>query len=139
MWLQVARELTEYWMHHQHIAEAVGRNSLKSRRFLLPVLSTFIHAMPRTYAGVQAPLNTLVKVVFGGAAASEWHLVYETEGWRLYESSALAPAATLLVPDDIAWRVFTKGIDPEQARSQCQLEGDRSLAIPFFDTVAILA
>lgn len=41
----LARELTEYWTHHQHIWDAVGRNSLKEPRYMQPVLATFVHAL----------------------------------------------------------------------------------------------
>jgi uncharacterized protein (TIGR03083 family) len=139
MWLQVARELTEYWMHHQHIAEAVGRDSLKTRRYLLPVLSTFVHALPRTYADIHLSERTLVKVLFHGEAESQWHLVGEHGTWKLFADSDLAPAAEVHIPDDIAWRLFTRGIDPVQARAASELRGDRVLAAKFFETIAILA
>ncbi|MEP6985554.1 MAG: maleylpyruvate isomerase N-terminal domain-containing protein, partial [Chloroflexota bacterium] len=49
LWMHIARELTEQWMHHQHICDAVQITSLKEARFVHPVLSTFVHALPQTY------------------------------------------------------------------------------------------
>src|SRR5207248_389111 len=36
VWLDVAREYTERWLHQQHIREAVGRPGLTDRRFMGP-------------------------------------------------------------------------------------------------------
>jgi uncharacterized protein (TIGR03083 family) len=47
-WMHIARELTEQWMHHQHICDAADITSLKEARFVHPVLSTFVYALPQT-------------------------------------------------------------------------------------------
>jgi uncharacterized protein (TIGR03083 family) len=139
MGLHLARELTEYWMHHQHIADAVGVTSLKDRHFLHPVLSTFVYCLPRTYAEVSAPLDTVVKVVITGEAADEWHLVREAEGWQLYAQTDLLPAATITLSDDTAWRLFTKGLDPAVIPSRLHVTGDAALGAVMAQAVAILA
>lgn len=53
-WLDVAREYTEKWLHQQHIREAVGRPLLTSRKWLFPVLDTFMRALPYTYRNIEA-------------------------------------------------------------------------------------
>ena len=40
IWLHVAREYTERWVHQQHIRDAVGRPGLNERRWLGPVLES---------------------------------------------------------------------------------------------------
>lgn len=139
MWLQIARELTEYWMHHQHICEAAGVESLKERRFLHPVLSTFVHALPRTYQQVEAAVDTAVKFSVNGAAADSWYIVCEAPGWRLYANTEIAPAATVTMPGDVAWRLFTKGISPEEAAQHTTITGDVALGQVALQTVSILA
>jgi hypothetical protein len=44
----------------------------------------------------------------------------------------------VVLPQDIAWRVFTKGLDREQARAQAVIRGDARLASPIFATTAII-
>ncbi len=51
-WFDIAREYTEKWLHQQHIREAVSRPVLAERRWLHPVLDTFMRALPYTYRGV---------------------------------------------------------------------------------------
>ncbi|MBE0690867.1 MAG: maleylpyruvate isomerase family mycothiol-dependent enzyme [Anaerolineae bacterium] len=139
MWLQLARELTEYWMHHQHICEAAGVDSLKDRRFLHPVLSTFVHALPRTYADISAPLDTAVQLCVTGPAADHWYVIREAGGWVLYKETDIAPASVVTMDGDTAWRIFTKGITPAEAEARASIDGDVALGRVMLNTVAIIA
>ena len=54
VWLDLAREYTERWLHQQHIREAVARPGLKQVRFFAPVLDAFARASPHLPGGPQA-------------------------------------------------------------------------------------
>ncbi len=139
MGLHLARELTEYWMHHQHICEAVGITSLKDARYLHAIVSTFIHCLPRTYAQTEASQDTLVKVIITGEGGGEWHLVREAERWRLYANTDLIPISTITLDTDSAWRLFTKGISPMQLDANLKIEGDQQVGQVMRQAVAIIA
>jgi len=36
-------------------------------------------------------------------------------------------AARVRIPEALAWRLFTKGVDHDSARAQIEVEGDRGL------------
>ena len=137
MGLHLARELTEYWMHHQHICEAVGIVSLKDERFMHAILNTFIHCLPRTYQPVSAPVDTLVRVIIAGVG--EWHLVRAADRWTLYASTDLTPVSTVTLDGDTAWRLFTKGLGQTDIAARIQIEGDQALGRVICGAVAILA
>lgn len=139
MGLHIAREFTEYWMHHQHIAEAVGVVSLKDAVFLGTAISTFVHCLPRSYRDRSAPRDTLVKVVITGTGGGEWHLVREDERWRLYANTDLSPACTVSLSADTAWRLFTKGLTRDALPDRIQIEGSQELGQVIWNAVAILA
>ena len=40
---------------------------------------------------------------------------------------------------DVAWRVWTKGIKPEEARGKMEIRGDETMAAPLASFVAIMA
>jgi uncharacterized protein (TIGR03083 family) len=136
-WIHIARELTEYWMHHQHICEAVGKTSLREVRYVQPVLSTFAHAFPHTYRNTQAPIDTLVKIVIQDVGA--WHVVCEAEGWKLYAVSDLTPTTIVTLDVDTAWHMFTKGRTIDELRQRAMIEGDIHLGQVALTTVAIIA
>jgi uncharacterized protein (TIGR03083 family) len=139
MWLHIARELTEQWMHHQHICDAVEITSLKEARFVHPVLSTFVYALPQTYHDTDTPLDTLVKLVITGEGGGTWHLIREAAGWQLYADTDLPPAVTISMDTDTAWRMFTKGLEAETIRQRADVEGDKTLFEVLLKTVAIIA
>lgn len=139
MWLHIARELTEQWMHHQHICDAVEITSLKEARFVHPVLSTFMYALPQTYRETEAAVDTLVKLVISGEGGGTWHVVREVDGWKLYAETDLLPTTTVLMDADTAWRLFTKGLEAETVRQRTDVEGDRALFEVLLKTVAIIA
>ncbi len=139
MWLEVARELTENWMHHQHICESAGVISLKNQRFLRPVLTTFAHALPKTYQDVLALDQTTLQVHITGDVEQTWYLIRENTRWVLYADTDQEPASVITLNSDTAWRIFTKGIARRDAQQQIRVEGDQTLGMIFLNTVAIIA
>lgn len=137
-WFDVARELTERWHHQQQIRLALDRPGLMARPLYHPVLDCFMRALPWTYRDQPAPDGTHVAVRVSGDAGGTWRVVRDDATWRLTVDDLPGPAATVTLRDDIAWRLFTKGIDPAAAWRDSRVEGDRALAAPVFATRAIV-
>jgi len=138
-WFDIAREYTEKWLHQQHIREAVGRPVLDERKYLFPVLDTFLRALPHAYRNLAAASGTCIGFCITGEAGGDWTLQREGSAWRLYAGRASGVAARVSLDQDTAWRLFTKGIRPEKARSGMQLEGDTVLGMPILQMVSIMA
>jgi uncharacterized protein (TIGR03083 family) len=80
-WLDLARELTETWVHHQQIRAAVNRET--DVRRLPVVLRTFVWALPHQYRVAARPGTTVVlDLDLGG----QWRLVAQgANRWGLEE------------------------------------------------------
>ncbi|MEY9211253.1 maleylpyruvate isomerase family mycothiol-dependent enzyme [Thermobifida halotolerans] len=128
LWLDAARDLTEYWTHRQQIRLATGRSASHDPRFLTPVLDTFMRALPQTLRGVPAPTGTQVRVVVEGDAGGTWTATAAAGGWSLAAADRGDPAAEVRFDPDTAWRLCTRGIDPDTAAARSVLHGDRDLA-----------
>lgn len=142
VWLDVAREFTERWLHQQHVRDAVSAPPLTEPRFFVPVLDTFVRALPHTYRAVIAPEGAHVRLTITGVDSPDplhYDLVRHETRWQLFTNVDSAPAAAATMPADTAWRLFTKSITREDARSLCTLEGDTALAENVLDTVSIIA
>ncbi len=139
VWLDLAREYTERWLHQQHIRNAVGRPGLKEPRYLAPVLDTFVRALPQTYRDTAAVESTVVTLTISGDSGGQWSLRREDDRWELYLGVSEEPAALVLVDEEIAWRLFTRGLTPEAARSNVIVRGDQRLGLKVLDTVSIIA
>lgn len=139
VWLDLAREYSEYWLHQQHIRDAVNCPGLTEPRFLGPLLATFVHAVPHTLREVVVPMGTLVKLVIDGEAGGQWHIIRGENGWGIYADSDAYPACVVTIDADLAWRRFTKGVGIKDAVEKARIQGDDSLGLMVLDTVAIIA
>ena len=139
VWLDVAREYTERWHHQQHMREAVGQPGLTEAAFLAPVLDTFVRALPYTFRAVSASEGTAILFTIVGDAGQSWCLIRDKARWALFRDTSVAPAATITVDEQTAWRLFTKGIAKDTAKERAHIQGDETLATTLFDAVAIIA
>ena len=139
VWLDIAREYTERWVHQQHIRDAVGRPGLKDRLFFAPVLETFVRALPHTFREVHASDGTLIHLLISGEAGGEWYLQREEETWILGKSATTGAEATVILDQESAWRLFTKGMSKDEAFQHATFKGNEMLARKVFDTVSIIA
>lgn len=139
IWLDVAREYTERWMHQQHIRDAVGKPGLTEPHFFGPVLDAFVRALPHTFRHVQAESGALVKLTISGEAGGEWFLRREGETWTLYQEITSRPDAAVTMDQEIAWRLFTKGLSKPEAQDRITFEGNHALGLNILDMVSIIA
>ena len=138
-WLSVGQEFTERWHHQQHIRAALGRAGLDAPRYLRPALDIFMRALPSTYRAVEAPDGTSVGVSIAGDSGSEWLLVREQRTWRLYAGRAGRSTAEVVIPQQAAWKLFTRWILKEEAMRDSEVRGDPTLAPRVFEMVAVIA
>ena len=139
VWLDVAREYTERWVHQQHIRDAVGRPGLKERRWFGPVLEAFVRGLPRVLRDAPSPDGATMRLTITGDAGGEWVALRQNGEWMLGSAPGIEADATVELDEDAAWRLFTKGISKEEARRGARIAGDAALAGRVFDTVSILA
>jgi uncharacterized protein (TIGR03083 family) len=137
-WFDVGREYTEQWLHQQHIRLATGRQLLRERRWMHPVLALFVRAVPRAYQEVEAPEGTVVRLTLEGEAGGGWDLVRGRSGWHLEEEGRAEPATAITMRDEDAWLLFSKGLRGAAAEERVRTEGDQTLGKPFLGTLAIM-
>lgn len=137
-WFDTARELTERWHHQQQIRLATNRPGLMEREFYHPVLDCFLRGLPYCFRDVDAPLGSTVVVVIEGEAGGTWVLERGAAGWRLSDAIPAEPTSQVTIPQDIAWRVLTKGIDRGAARAAASISGAEDLGERVLGLVSIV-
>lgn len=140
-WFHIARDYTEKWHHQQQIREAVGQTAaLMTPELFRPLIETFVRGLPHAYREVAAPMGTVVQLRVGPPIGGGWQLLRTADGWVLAENTAATvPAATVVLPPEVAWKLFTKGLSPAEARPRVQLGGDPALAEALLRLVAVMA
>jgi uncharacterized protein (TIGR03083 family) len=139
VWLDLAREYTEWWHHQQQIRDAVGKPGLKEPRFFQPVIDTFLRALPHTYRDVEAPDNTIIAVTITGDSGGRWILRRQNDKWRLFVNGRGQADAETTLDQEIAWRLVTRGINKEEAFTKANLTGDRDLALKTLEMISVIA
>lgn len=140
-WFHIAREYTEKWHHQQQIREAIGlQHVLMTKELFYPCIDTFMRALPYAYSKLEAAIGTLVKVEVTGEGGGVWFLEKTFSGWRFVKNLAMAqPAAAVTMPDNIAWKLFTKAVSATGANNDIKTNGDVNLIKPVFSMLSVMA
>ncbi len=128
-WFDTAREFTERWHHQQQIRVAVGKPGIMTQEFYFPVLDCFMRALPYTYRNVEAEPGSLAQFNISGECGGSWYLFRDSNGWKLIASPAGESISETTINQEIAWRVFTKGIAADEAGPQVRVSGDETIGL----------
>lgn len=126
-WFDTARELTERWHHQQQIRLATNRPGILTPELYHPVLDCFLRGLPHAYRDVHAVPGTKVLVTISGNCGGDWLLCRGSSAWGFVETPGKDVVCQVTIPQALAWRLFTKGIDRGAARPEIKMEGDREL------------
>jgi uncharacterized protein (TIGR03083 family) len=137
-WFHTAREFTERWHHQQQIRVAVNKPGIMTLEFYFPVLDCFMRALPYTYRNVEAEPGSIAQFNISGECGGSWYLLRDSEGWKLIASLTGEKISETTIPQEIAWRIFTKGIAREEARSHVQVAGSEVVGLHILQMISIV-
>jgi len=138
-WFDTAREFTERWHHQQQIRLAVEKPGIMTRELYYPVLDCFLRALPFAFRSVSAKPGTYLQINVSGECGGSWYLSRTEQAWQITEESLGDKLSETTIPQEIAWRIFTKGIDRESALSQVKVTGHVALGLHILEMVTIVA
>ena len=137
-WFDTAREFTERWHHQQQIRLAVNQPGIMTREFYYPVLDTFMRALPYAYRNMPARPGTLLQFDVSGECGGSWYLFRQDSAWALIASPIGKIISETKIPQEIAWRIFTKGISRGEAEMQVHASGDSELGRHILGMISIV-
>lgn len=137
-WFDTARELTERWHHQQQMRLATDRPGIMVPELCYPVLDCFARGLPYAYRHAVAPAGTSILLEITGECGGKWVLSKAADEWVFLRDIPESVGCKVTLPQDIAWRVFTKGIARHSALAQVQIEGNSDLASGILGLVAIV-
>jgi hypothetical protein len=83
-------------------------------------------------------VGTSVAMTLREASESRYVLWRGEDGWELVGGMVEEPSAAVELDEETAWRLFTKGLTPREARERARESGESSLLDPLFATVAVM-
>ena len=137
-WFDIAREYTERWHHQQQIRLATIRPGIMTRELYYPVLDCFMRALPFTYRDRSGDAGTHLRFNVSGDCGGSWYLYRDGDRWVQVDMPEGRQVSETTIPQDIAWRMFTKGIDRQTATAQVTIAGDRDLGSHIMSLIAIV-
>ena len=137
-WFDIAREYTERWHHQQQIRDAVNRPGIMTRELYFPVLDSFMRSLPLAYRNASYPEGTSIRIKVSGDAGGSWNLRRTSHDWQLASQQSASFHAEITMPQEIAWRIFTKGISKAEAERIVEIHGDRDAAMIVLNALAIV-
>ena len=108
-----------------------------------PCLATLLRGLPHAYRQVAAPVGARVQVCIETEAGGTWALERTDVGWELVPPATAPPATAppavgITLGPNVAWKLFTKGMPPAEARQHARVTGDEALASAVFGLVAVM-
>ncbi len=122
----IAREYTERWHHQQQIRQAVGSKSILDRELYHPFLQICLQALPYHYRSFEYPEGTLLRVEIVGDAGGAWSIVRKGNKWE-FSNQHGEVTSQIYIDQNIAWMLFSKGIEINEAKQYWQVIGDQDL------------
>jgi hypothetical protein len=98
-----------------------------------------MRALPHHYRDVEAQLNDVIRVTVAGDGGGEWFLMYKKTGWILLSQCSITPVSEVSIDENIAWQLFTKGIDRERAAQKSRFTGNQELGRKILSMLAVMA
>jgi hypothetical protein len=138
-WFHIAREYTEKFIHQQQIREAVDKQTLFTRELFYPFIDTFMFGLPHTYRNVNADTGTTVTVKVLTEIGGEWTIIKTETNWQLTQTKNIKSNSIVSIKPDTAWKLFSKGITPEQAFDKIEISGDEALGKTVLQMVSVMA
>lgn len=138
-WMHIAREYTEKFLHQQQIRDAVNKPGIMTRALFYPFINIFMQALPYTYRHVDAPIGTVVQLTVLTEIGGTWHIQKEEMGWQLHHGSAANADAALSIDPELAWKLFSKSLRPDDVRRSIAIAGNETLAETALSMVSVMA
>lgn len=139
-WFHIARDYTEKWHHQQQIRLVVGKEKiLYNKEFYDPFLQTSLRALPYHYRDLKGQEGDVIQVTVEGDPNWNWRIVYSSDSWKRIENPTKNPVSQVIIPAQIAWRIFTKGISKVEAKSKITITGKEEYGKKILDMLTVMA
>jgi uncharacterized protein (TIGR03083 family) len=140
VWLDLARDFTEYWAHHQQVRDALGLGAGGPPERRDVALDTYLRGLPLTLAtgAPGAAPGATVTFEVSDVPGSAWTATLDERGWSIERGATRDATARARLDADTTWRLATRGLSPERAAARAELAGDATLGRAALDLLSII-
>jgi hypothetical protein len=73
-----------------------------------------------------------------GDSGGNWTIRREVDKWVLYEGRDEVFATEVIIAQEDAWQLFTKGVSMDNVRARSTIKGNNSFGLKVFEMVSII-
>ncbi len=121
-------EYVNRWLTLQKIFNALNKQTLLQPNYYRPYLDLILSKLPKQFQKKEANLGDVLKVEIVGKAGGVWSIVKKNNEWVSTSDDNINPKALIYIDQQIAWLLFSGGINPTDAGQYYQINGDVNLA-----------
>lgn len=124
--LDIFKFYAQTWLYQQQIRQSLGASLLLGSNFYHPFLAYCFHFLPSHFKDFHSPVGTLISIEVVGDSRGLWSLIRRDHCWELsvYQEH---PDAQVYIDQNIAWILFSGGIDIYEAAQYWQVIGNQEL------------
>lgn len=138
-WFHIAREYTEKWIHQQQIRDAFNNRDLMTRDLFFPMIDILMFGLPNTFKNVKANDEYTIKIKILTEIGGVWYLKLIAEKWTLLKNHSGEINSEIQIPPDIAWKLFTKSLRPDEIKSEVKFSGDLKYGRLVLEMISVMA
>lgn len=124
--IDIFKFYAQIWLYQQQIRQSLGASLLLDSNFYHPFLAYCFHFLPSHFKDFHSPVGTLISIEVVGDSRGLWSLIRRDHCWELSEYHE-HPDAQVYIDQNIAWILFSGGIDIYEAAQYWQVIGNQEL------------
>jgi hypothetical protein len=114
------------WLYQQEIRQAVGASLLLESDFYHPFLEYCMRFLPKHFENVCQANDTIISIEIVAETNLAWQLIRVEKAWDLVENQSYSDAQ-VYIDQNIAWILFSDGVDIYEASQYWQVIGNQDL------------
>ena len=114
------------WLYQQEIRQAVGASLLLESDFYHPFLEYCMRFLPKHFENVCQANDTIISIEIVAETNLAWQLIRVEKAWDLVENQSYSDAQ-VYIDQNIAWILFSGGVDIYEASQYWQVIGNQDL------------
>ena len=138
-WFHIAREYTEKYLHQLQIRDCFGNKDLFTKELFYPFMDIYMYALPHTFYNSKAKENTVITIIITSDIGGQWNIINCNGAWILNTSTEVKSDSIVKIPPELAWKLFSKSIRPEEIMKGIEITGNMELAKQSLQMVAVMA
>jgi hypothetical protein len=114
------------WLYQQQIRQAVGASLLLEADFYHSFLEYCMRFLPKHFENIIPANDTIISIEIVAETNMTWQIIRREQSWDFTESQAHS-ATQVYIDQNIAWILFSGGIDIYEASQYWQVIGNQDL------------